>query len=250
MAHFIRLHLTSLCLFITASLGASSGFQNCPILGPLYPSPNDFSSSPEVQAAGLNFTNIIEQALTSGVSELGPLAINTTTFSINVFSAHENASLYQYHYTSPTVANFSADGSKQASLNSIYRVASVSKLLTVLTLLVQDGYTHWDRPVSDYIPELRVHPQNRTSTFKFDPIYDLGWKEMTIGDLASQISGTPHDYGFEDNVGLGSLEEQVLLGFPPLPNKEIPPCSLGEMTETPEPPCGRQGTSTYERDPI
>ena len=38
----------------------------------------------------------------------------------------------------------------------MYRIASISKLLTVYTLLLEIGDKYWDRAITDFIPELRA----------------------------------------------------------------------------------------------
>ena len=157
----------------------------CPLQTPLYPPPRDLLSSQDVKVASDNLTQAIEEALTTGISDLGSLPINTTTFAIKVFSSHTEDSIYEYLYTSPTYSPETGAGAQNTTLDSVYRVASISKLLTVLTLLAHDGYTHWNHPITDFIPELDTIARNQTSRVQ--------WQEITIGDLAAQLSGVPHD---------------------------------------------------------
>ncbi|KAB8069303.1 hypothetical protein BDV29DRAFT_183029 [Aspergillus leporis] len=36
---------------------------------------------------------------------------------------------------------------------SIYRVANISRMLLAFTLLANDGYIHWNRPIAEFIPD-------------------------------------------------------------------------------------------------
>ncbi|KAE8381995.1 beta-lactamase/transpeptidase-like protein [Aspergillus bertholletiae] len=193
---------------------------SCPLQTPLYPPPQNLLSSNDVKAASQNLTRAIEEALATGTTNIGPLPINTTTFAIKVFSSRTEDSIYEYLYTSPTYSLRSGSGAKNTTLDSVYRVASISKLFTVLTLLTHDGYTHWNHPITEFIPELKILAHNRTSRVQ--------WQDITIGDLAAQLSGVPHDYGFEDLAGAYSNEQMMAMGLPAVPAKDIPKCNQGE----------------------
>ena len=180
----IRAHqLLQLVSFLLATLAYTEN--SCPLQTPLYPPPCDHVSRHDVKAASNNLTQAIEAALTTGATDLGSLPINTTTFAIKVFSSHTEDSIYEYLYTSPTYNPKSGAGVENTTLDSVYRVASISKLLTVLTLLAHDGYTHWNHPITDFIPELDAIPRSQNSRIR--------WRDITIGDLAAQLSGVPHD---------------------------------------------------------
>ncbi|KNG89846.1 putative beta-lactamase [Aspergillus nomiae NRRL 13137] len=201
-------------------LTAAYSENSCPLQAPLYHPPRDPVSNENVKAASDNLTQAIEAALTTGATDLGSLPINTTTFAIKVFSSHTEDSIYEYLYTSPTYSPKSGAGVENTTLDSVYRVASISKLLTVLTLLAHDGYTHWNHPITDFIPELDAIPRSQNSRIR--------WRDITIGDLAAQLSGVPHDYGFEDLAGKYSNEQMMAMGLPAVPAKDIPTCNQGE----------------------
>ena len=65
--------------------------------------------------------------------------------------------------------------------NTIFRVASVTKLFTVLAVLLEEEIS-FDDPISKFIPELRVGK----------------WEGVSVGLLASQISGAPRDGEFKN----------------------------------------------------
>ncbi|KAE8143622.1 beta-lactamase/transpeptidase-like protein [Aspergillus pseudotamarii] len=204
---------------------------SCPLQTPLYPPPRDLLSSQDVKAASENLTQAIEEALTTGLTDLGSLPLNTTTFAVKVFSSHTEGSLYEYLYTSPTYSPRLGAGAQNTTLDSVYRVASISKLLTVLTLLAHDGYTHWNHPITTFIPDLDIIARNQSSRVQ--------WQDITIGDLAAQLSGVPHDYAFEDLAGQYSNEQMMAMGLPAVPAKDIPTCNQGEAVNGGS-PCDRE----------
>ncbi|EIT74499.1 hypothetical protein AO1008_03977 [Aspergillus oryzae 100-8] len=161
------------------------GEDSCPLQTPLYPPPRNLLSRQDVKSASKNLSQTIEEALTTGITDLGSLPLNTTTFAVKVFSSHTEDSIYEYIHTSPTYSPKPGAGAENTTLDSVYRVASISKLITVLTLLAHDGYTHWNHPITDFIPELDIMARNQSSRVQ--------WREVTIGDLAAQLSGVPHD---------------------------------------------------------
>lgn len=55
-------------------------------------------------------------------------------------------------------------------------MASITKAVTVLTVLLQEGIDFEDK-ISKFVPELR----------------NQKWKDVTVGMLAAQISGAPRD---------------------------------------------------------
>ncbi|KAB8209411.1 beta-lactamase/transpeptidase-like protein [Aspergillus parasiticus] len=220
------LQLVSFLLFALAY-----GEDSCSLQTPLYPPPRNLLSSQDVKAGSKNLTQAIEEALTTGITDLGSLSINTTTFAVKVFSSHTEGSIYEYLYTSPSYSLKSGAGAENTTLDSVYRVASISKLLTVLTLLAHDGYTHWNHPITEFIPELEVMARNQSSRVQ--------WREVTIGDLAAQLSGVPHDYAFEDLAGGYSNEQMMAMGLPAVPTKDIPTCSQGEAVNEGN-PCDRE----------
>ncbi len=49
------------------------------------------------------------------------------------------------------------DEGTKASGDSIFRIGSISKLLTVYAHLLNGGLSLWENPVTDYVPELRQY---------------------------------------------------------------------------------------------
>lgn len=169
------------------SICASGTFAD--FLGPTYPQPLDLSSSDSFVAAGWkNLTTLLDsyfkQNQTSDLTK--PLAATEAekiTFSAGLFSLHDaDATKFQYHYTSPEISN-STLGTKKVDGDSIYRVASVSKLITVFAGLLELKPEEWDLPLTQVIPGLAGDGS--------DPLLKIRWDKVTSWALATQIAGVP-----------------------------------------------------------
>jgi hypothetical protein len=133
--------------------------------GPVLPTPSNIES--------LDLTNLktILDGLSSG--HLGS-KLNASTTSISISIASVNSSFFFfYHYTAP-VRNES--GVSVVDSNTIFRVASVTKVFTVLAVLLENKMKMEDL-ISKFVPELN----------------DPKWAEITVGMLTSQLSGAPRD---------------------------------------------------------
>jgi CubicO group peptidase (beta-lactamase class C family) len=78
---------------------------------------------------------------------------------------------------------------------TIGRAGSVTKLFTVYALLVMAGIGVFDKPVTDYLPELRRAPASSSSSSssvnKGGKLLDrIRWEEITIGALTSHQAGS------------------------------------------------------------
>lgn len=124
----------------------ASKLEACPLLGKQYPPPKALSSEPKWQAA----TKRLDATL-NGLIKKAPY--KDTTFSVGIFSAFDDGLSYQYHNTGPSVSN-SSYGVNKVDANSIYRIGSISKLLSIYLFLLCEGDTKWSDPVSKHLPEL------------------------------------------------------------------------------------------------
>lgn len=168
-----------LLLFVCS---ATSAFQNCPLLGPVFPRPTRLSSSLAFQNATVALQDAIDAAIAAGT-----IQTSNSSFSIEMFSAHEADPLFEFHKTSPGLAD--SPGTKVVDSNSIYRIGSISKLFTVYLFLIEAGDVHFNEPVTKYIPELAAVADKAEQ----DPISYVDWNHVTIGDLASQLAGVGRD---------------------------------------------------------
>ncbi|KAF7596812.1 hypothetical protein BBP40_012411 [Aspergillus hancockii] len=172
------------------------------ISGPVYPAPRDLTSnSSRVAASWKNLSSILKENLgrrnTSSDSEV--FQLKNLTFSVGVFSTHDPAAArLQIHHTSAEVAN-SSEGVNKVDGDSIYRMASVSKLFTVFAgLLVLDS-KDWDRPLTDIFPEMADFVQEESKDLQ--PVYDTQWDKITLDAIAGQMGGIPRGGGAEMLVG-------------------------------------------------
>jgi CubicO group peptidase (beta-lactamase class C family) len=165
-------------LLLSNSVGS-----DCAPAGADFPAPQLLSTSQLVASAGAEF-----QALLSNAS-LG-LAPNDTAFSVVMFSSKENKTLYEYYYTPEMDVGVSS-----VDRDSVFRIASVSKVFTVWAFLVGAGDASFNDPITKYVPELAqaLASPPTDSNVVYDDINDVRWDDVTIGDLASQSAGIPRD---------------------------------------------------------
>lgn len=160
---------------------------NCPLIGPEFPPPQQLAESPIWKAAldGLNKTfDYIDATNITGIDQL--------SYSIQVFSTNPGAPiLWERHRTAKNIA-FDNPGVKRVDGDTVYRLGSVSKVLTVLTWLAQAGDIYWNQPITKFIPEL-ANFTGQSSSPGFDPIKQTAWDEVTLESLAAQVSGIERD---------------------------------------------------------
>jgi hypothetical protein len=179
----------------------------CPIIGPSFPKPSNIASYLAFQNASKSLDGAINAALLSGISTYGDTPFNTSTFSIGVYSANDEGLAYQNHFTDPSVAK-SGVGVHSVDADTVYRIGSTSKLFTVLGFLSKVGYQKWYDPIMLYLPEELFAPskQENLSNGALPQ-----WSEITIGDLASQLSGLSRDceYFFPQLVTTADNEQMA-----------------------------------------
>ncbi|KAK4224477.1 beta-lactamase/transpeptidase-like protein [Podospora fimiseda] len=214
----------------------------CDFAGPSFPPPKDLSGNQSLvriawnglkdalQATGLGDHTTTNNCSPANGSTL-PETTKNITFSIGLFSLHDpNAVSLQFHHTSPEIAA-SIYGTKKADGNSIYRVASVTKLFTVFAGLLKLSDTDWERPLSNILTSLSRKGDNTG-------VLTTPWHKITMRALAAQIAGVPRD-GFP--VGPGEIAQQMAQnnqseadlmaesGLPPsnlIDPLSLPPCLL------------------------
>ena len=96
--------------------------------------------------------------------------------------------------------------------DTLFAIGSTTKAFTAATVgaLVDDGLLEWERPLRDYLPDLRLH----------DPVVT---DRLTVVDLLSHRSGLPrHDLAWLGHPGR-SRAELVRL---PAPSTHVPPTWL------------------------
>lgn len=164
----------------------------------------------------------INEAFTSGNTTHGPVNPNDT-YSIQIFSTTSEEPLLDYHRRGPAVlGNRTIDG------DSVYRIASTSKLITVYLLLLGAGETIFSEKVTKYIPELEGAAY---------------WDDITIGSLAGYLGDITAEckrpiligsvvvliHAVFDTTSLpgGDISTVFPGAFPPLAANETSGCSYG-----------------------
>lgn len=177
---------TSLSI-IAATLGrlakaqtpTKDGLVLCPIKGQQFPAPSGLAQEPVWQQAAKS----LEDTLRANVT-LAPY--NETTFSIGVFSTTDDGLLFEYHHSDESVAN-SKIGAKKVDSDSIYRIASISKLLTIYLWLIRDGDRRLSDPIIEHVPQLATFDTSQSDYALPD------WSDITVGDLMSFLAGVGRD---------------------------------------------------------
>ncbi|KAI0149222.1 beta-lactamase/transpeptidase-like protein [Pestalotiopsis sp. NC0098] len=203
---------------LAGALPLSAAINNCPLDGPVFPKPTKLSTLPVIKEAVANLTGYFEQ-WNANYSATGNFS-----YSVQIFSAHEQDALFSYSHTAAKLAKINHPGVATVDENSVFRLGSLTKVFTVYNMLLNAGDEIWNSPITKYIPELAAMAANASSSS--NPVANIAWQDVTIGSLATQMSGIPRDYAL-----LGEVSQQdstkarvVQLGFPPLPEADLPPC--------------------------
>ncbi|KAB8259300.1 beta-lactamase/transpeptidase-like protein [Aspergillus pseudonomiae] len=173
-----------------------SSFTPCPLLGPAFPAFTLDKNSTTLTSALANLTGQFDELYIQGSGSHGEVYPNTTSFSVSLFSTNQGSAsadpfFFDYHYTAPSLRN-SSSRIQHVNQDSIYRIGGLTQIFTIWTILVEAGDTIWNDPVTKYLPELAETTESANVTQ--DPIQYVDWKDITVGQLASHMSGLPRDY--------------------------------------------------------
>ncbi|KAL9611133.1 MAG: hypothetical protein Q9167_004213 [Letrouitia subvulpina] len=203
-------------------------------IGPTYPAPLDIASAKSLVPAGWrNFSSTLDAYLkknqTTGSENLS--GVENITFSVGLFSVHDPAAAeFQYHYTSPEIKN-APNGTHNVDGNSIYRVASISKLFTVLVGMIKLTNEEWNRPLTEVFPKLDRSSGGGPGGLDLEQ--KIHWNEITPWALASQIAGVPREGVLTSDILFQSLamtgvedglDPVTEYGFPPVNASDLGPC--------------------------
>jgi CubicO group peptidase (beta-lactamase class C family) len=181
MFDFFRIVLVLAC-FLSPSHGAT----NCPLMGPIFPKPQNLSSSATIQAAIKDLTAVF--AARDADNSTGGF---TNSYSVQVFSANDIGStpLFQHYHTAQNLSSFNSTGVTQVDADTVFRIGSLTKIFTIYTFLVEAGDIHFNSPITDYVPELAALVRNSSA----NAIKRVAWEDITIGELASHMAGIASD---------------------------------------------------------
>ena len=211
------------------------------LLGPTYPAPSDISSSnSKVKKAYNDLTSAFDKVFQNGQIPSGFEDLKDAgkvTFSTSLFSLYDDgATNMQYHYTATQIKN-AKQGTNKVDADSIYRVASVSKLITVFTGLLELTQEQWNTPLSEVFPALAQISNNSAN----NAIKAIQWDQITPWALANQLSGIPtmglpqgdlfaqlYFSALTTNASVTSLEAAV--GLPPTTLNDYGPCIVPDLS--------------------
>ncbi|KAG5662653.1 hypothetical protein KAF25_005071 [Fusarium avenaceum] len=164
---------TALISAATATIVASN---DVPLIGPSFLSNFDISKSEYIGEAKEKFPSLLKKAFESNVLNKTDLI-----FSVDVFSAATNDSLYSYYHVGETYKDTLTKG--KLTEDTIFRTGSVSKMFTVYAIIAKAGIRILSEPVTVFLPELLGNSSS-------NPIERIDWSEISVGALASHQAGS------------------------------------------------------------
>ncbi|KAI0104030.1 beta-lactamase/transpeptidase-like protein [Nemania sp. FL0031] len=192
---------------------------NCPLYGLGYPKPTNLFAYDGLRnaAAALDsvFGQYIDNANNTGSDKF--------SYSVEVFAANEQTPLWSHNWTAKNLATMNTTGVKVVDGDTVYRIGSLTKIFTMLTFLAEVGDASWNEPVAKFVPEIAAMVEDGVDTSH--SLTSPDWGSITIGALASQISGLMRDYSLLGELTQGSnMTQTTALGLPVLADVDIPPC--------------------------
>jgi hypothetical protein len=170
-----------------AQLTLSTASPNCPLIGPEFPAPYNLESHPIWKAAIQNITNVFQY-----IDDTNITGVDLFSYSLQIFSSNPGSPiLWERHRTAKDLPK-NTTGVRKVDGDTVYRLGSVTKVFTVLTFLAEAGDVHWNSPITKFVPELAKFV-GRSTQPDFDPVRETDWDDITIGALASQVSGLGRD---------------------------------------------------------
>ena len=201
----MRISLPYIAALVVAAAGTARAAPNCPPLGPVFEPPLNFKDSVAIRAV---IANITETLRARDVDNSPGVRANETSYSIEVFSISDKEPVvFSWHHTAPALATTNTSGVRKVDADSVYRLGSLTKVHTVYTWLAQDGDAKFNEPITKYVPELAAAAKRG----KEDPVAHVQWDEVTIGALASQMSGIIRDCMLFPVFSLSGNEKEGLL---------------------------------------
>jgi CubicO group peptidase (beta-lactamase class C family) len=160
----------------------------CSTQSPFHSPPSYNRQSSEVWEA----LGIIEASLSTLLRNSNNL--NTSSYSIEVTSSQ--STLWSTFHTAKD-KNLTRPGAEIVDETSRYRIASITKVFTVLGLLQQHaaGNLSLEDTVDKYVPQL---PSSHH--YKAKSTSSIQWDKISLRSLASQLSGIPRDWVPSDLV--------------------------------------------------
>ena len=166
--------------------------QPCSLAGPAVLPARDWKAHEVIQETLANIGAVIDTVLFSSNSSTTHLIDNTRkSFSLDIFSTQDidGELLYNYDHTADILRNASV-GVREVSSDTVYRIGSVSKLLTVYMWLLDDGDVAWNQPITNFVPGLESFAKEHAEDIRLDPTSYIDWDSVTIGVSFASLRAT------------------------------------------------------------
>ncbi|KAM0186522.1 hypothetical protein ACHAPI_011651 [Fusarium lateritium] len=192
----------------------------CPPAGPVLPAAKSPSTSPHIKEA-------IDD-LFAALKLVSETWYPNTAISVAAKSLNEETPFISHHIY--PIGGLNTTGVTAIDEETVYRVSSVSKLFPVLALL-RLGVS-LDDPVVKYLPELKSIKVNEPHS----AITTVDWDRITLGSLASHMSGIAAEYA----VDYAAFPFDLGPAFQPLSGQSAPSCAVTGLNPETLPRCTRQ----------
>jgi CubicO group peptidase (beta-lactamase class C family) len=150
------------------------------LAGPAFPAPRFLRGSESLRSA--------VSAFQSSIASSAIIQANETAWAVAVFSTADEEPLYEKYYTPKYDV-----GVPEVNKDSVFRLASVSKVFSVWSFLIEVGDERFNDPITRYVPELVSMSNTSATGVVYDDIDQVRWNEVTLGQLASHLAGILRD---------------------------------------------------------
>nr|OQO28615.1 hypothetical protein B0A51_03331 [Rachicladosporium sp. CCFEE 5018] len=205
-----------------AAIAVAVPYVPCGILGPDYPAPLGLSSDLVFKDVVQNISDALKNATVADDALLTTLKANQTSWSIGIFDLDSTLLSVQHTADTATLANESV---KAVTEDSIYRIGSLSKLITAYTYLVEVGHAYWDRPVTDFEPPT-VLPF-RTPAYSNGGYQILGYalenitgrsmEDLMDNNVFAKLDMGNSSYALKPNTTTGMIPGNILSSYFAIP---------------------------------
>ncbi|OAA65327.1 Beta-lactamase/transpeptidase-like protein [Niveomyces insectorum RCEF 264] len=182
--------------FLAAYAEASLANTPCALIDADLPAPSQLATtgSSYVRAAADATQSLFLSAINGSATPYGQFAVNTTAFSVQVYSVHADDPLFTYHHTPPGLTAAHTVGVEAVDSETVYRLGSVSKLWTTYIYLIAAGDRSWNHPITDHVPELAALASAEGDVA--GSVDHVDWSSITVGALASHLGGIARDAAY------------------------------------------------------
>ena len=184
MGSVFRIAVLALGILLS-HLPASAAKVNCPLYGQLLPRPTKLLQDPSIQAVAGVLDGVVAQYIDNDNST----GSQHFSYAVEVFTGSEDKPLWSHYWTAPNLKTLNSTGVTNVDTNTVFRIGSVTKIFTVLSFLARVGDGIWNDPITKYLPEI----EEIASKASGSPIYTTDWESITVGSLATQMSGLIRD---------------------------------------------------------